>query len=100
MSFPATRHHRYRSSPAMRELLQETHIRIKDLVMPLFINEGIATPIEIKSMPGIYQIPLSSVAKEASEIYSLGILAVILFGVPEKKDAQGSGAYRDDGVIQ
>lgn len=100
MSFPVTRHHRYRSTPAMRAILQETHVRATDLVMPIFVNENISAPIEIKSMPGIYQLPLSGVAKEATEIFGLGIPAVILFGIPKNKDAKGSGAFAQEGVVQ
>ncbi len=87
--FPEIRLRRLRKGK-IRDLVRETTLSVDDLVMPIFVNENIDSPVEISSMPGIYNFPLSEVAKEAKEIADLGIPAVILFGVPAFKDAEGS----------
>ena len=80
--------------------MRETTLSLDDLVQPIFVNETIESPIEISSMPGVYSCPLSEVVYEAKEIAELGILAVILFGVPAFKDAEGSSSYGETDVIQ
>lgn len=80
--------------------MRETTLSVDDLVQPIFVNETIDSAIEIPSMPGIYNIPLSEVVNEAKEIAELGIPAVIIFGVPTFKDAEGSSAYGEIDVVQ
>lgn len=80
--------------------MRETTLSVDDLVQPIFVNETIDSAIEIPSMPGIYNIPLSEVVNEAKEIAELGIPAVIIFGVPAFKDAEGSSAYGEIDVVQ
>jgi porphobilinogen synthase len=98
--FPASRPRRLRATPALRRLVRETSLSVDHLVAPLFVKEGIGEPAPIVSMPGQVQHTLESLRKEAAEIASLGIPAVILFGIPAHKDAAGSGADREDGVVQ
>ena len=83
-----------------RSLVSETALDVKDLICPVFVDETITEPVEIKSMPGYFRQPLSMVADEAACILELGIPAVILFGIPEKKDETGSHAYGDNDIIQ
>lgn len=97
--FPITRMRRLRSS-RFRPLVSETGLDIKDLICPVFVDETIAEPVEINSMPGYYRYPVSGVADEAACISELGIPAIILFGIPEKKDETGTHAWGDDDVVQ
>ncbi len=90
---------RLRSSK-FRPLISETTLDVKDLICPVFVDETITKPVEINSMPGYFRQPLSMIADEAACISELGIPAIILFGIPEKKDETGSHAYGDDDVIQ
>jgi porphobilinogen synthase len=99
-TFPAWRARRLRRTPALRRLVAETALSIDDLVAPLFVKEGIDEPQPIPSMPGQSQHTLESLRKEVAEIAALGIPGVILFGVPAGKDARGSGADADDGIVQ
>ena len=80
--------------------MRETTLSLDDLIQPIFVNETIDSAIEISSMPGVCSFPLSEVAKEAKEIAELGIPAVILFGVPAFKDAEGSSSYGEIDVVQ
>jgi len=98
--FPTTRPRRLRSTPALRELLAETHVRTADLVAPLFVREGIDEPVPIASLPGVVQHSRDSVRHEVAQLAALGVRGVILFGVPEHKDAIGSGAFDPDGIVQ
>ena len=98
--FPLTRLRRLRNSQPLRDLVSETKLSIDSFIYPLFISEEIATPKEISAMPGINQWTVGTVAKEAERIYKLGIPAVLLFGIPKKKDSVGSEAYNKSGVIQ
>jgi porphobilinogen synthase len=98
--FPAARPRRLRATPALRRLVRETTLAVDDLVAPLFVKEGIAEPQPIPSMPGHVQHTLESLRKEAAEVAALGIPAVILFGIPATKDAVGSAADREDGIVQ
>ena len=90
---------RLRSS-RFRPLVRETTLDVKDLICPVFVDETITKPVEINSMPGYFRQPLSMIADEAASISELGIPAIILFGIPEKKDETGSHAYGDNDVIQ
>ena len=98
--FPAARSRRLRATPALRRLVREATLGVDDLVAPLFVKEGIADPQPIASMPGQFQHTLESLRKEVAEIARLGIPAVVLFGIPASKDAHGSGADREDGIVQ
>ena len=94
------RHRRLRSSAAMRALVKETYLHKEDLIYPLFVIEGDNIKNEVASMPGVFQFSLDNLATEIDEIVELGIQAVILFGLPAEKDAVGSGAYHDHGIVQ
>jgi porphobilinogen synthase len=89
-----------RRTPALRRLVAETRLGVDDLVAPLFVREGVDEPVPIPSLPGIVQHSRSSLRREVAELADLGIDAVILFGVPATKDAEGSGASDPDGVVQ
>ncbi len=84
----------------MRDLLSETHVRVDDLIAPLFVREGIDQPIPITSLPGVFQHTRDSLRSEVAGLAASGIKSIILFGVPEQKDAVGSGAYDSDGIVQ
>jgi porphobilinogen synthase len=98
--FPDVRLRRLRRTPAIRDLFQETHLSVKDLIAPVFLEEGLKRPQEIGSMPDIKRFPLSALAKEVGEMSDLGIRAVILFGIPSEKDGEGSSAFDDRGIVQ
>src|SRR3954449_6528800 len=100
MSFPQHRLRRLRRTPAMRRLVAETHLRVDDLVAPLFVREGITEPQPIASLPGVVQHTRESLRKEVAELAALGVPAVILFGVPATKDAIGSEAWNPSGIVQ
>lgn len=98
--FPEVRMRRLRTHPKLRDLVRETHLRPDDFILPLFVRYGENQRVEISSMPGHAQLTVDLLAEEVAEVESLGIPAVILFGIPEHKDAVGSGAYDDDGIVQ
>ena len=98
--FPAGRPRRLRGSRVLRELVREHELSRRDLVAPLFVKEGIGEPVTIASMPGHAQHSLESLRKEAAELAGLGIPALLLFGIPADKDAEGSQAWAPDGIIQ
>ncbi len=98
--FPAVRLRRLRRTPALRELVQETRLSVKDFIYPLFIVEGHGIRQEIESMPGQYRWSLDLLPAEVEAVARLGIRAVLLFGIPERKDEVGSGAWAEDGIIQ
>ncbi len=100
MSFPERRLRRLRRTPALRRLVAETRVTVDDLVAPLFVKEGIDSPEPIPSMPGVAQHSQESLRKEVRALCDLGIPAVMLFGVPARKDARGSQADAPDGVVQ
>ena len=91
------RHRRLRQSAAMRSLVREHHLRVEDLIYPLFVAEGNDIKKEVSSMPGVYQLSLDHLMEEVEEIVSLGIKAVLLFGIPLEKDEVGSQAYHTTG---
>ena len=91
---------RLRQTPTLRRLVAETNLTVDDLVAPLFVREGIDDPQPIESLPGVVQHTQDSLAAEAERLAGLGIPAVILFGMPVHKDAEGSEAWSPDGVIQ
>ena len=100
MSFPQRRLRRLRRTPALRRLVAETVLGVDDLVAPLFVREGIDEPQPIASLPGVVQHTRESLRKEVAELKELGVPALILFGVPSRKDAEGSGASDPDGIVQ
>ena len=100
MSFPQRRLRRLRRTPALRRLVAETRLSVDDLIVPLFVREGIDHPQEISSLPGVFQHTRESLRKEVHELADMGVPAVILFGVPAHKDAEGSGAWDPDGIVQ
>jgi porphobilinogen synthase len=98
--FPAVRLRRLRRTPALRELVRETHLSVKDFIYPLFITEGRGIRQEIESMPGQYRWSLDLLPAEVEAVARLGVRAVLLFGIPDHKDEVGSGAWAEDGIIQ
>ncbi|HZC98846.1 MAG TPA: porphobilinogen synthase [Actinomycetes bacterium] len=98
--FPASRPRRSRRTAALRGLVRETDLSRRDLAAPLFVKEGIGEPVPISSMPGHYQHTLESLRKEAAELAGLGVPALLLFGIPAVKDAEGSQAWAPDGIVQ
>ena len=100
MAFPQSRPRRLRQSPAMRELVAEVHLGVKDLVSPLFVREGISSAQPIMSLPGVVQHTLDSLRSEVVQLAELGVPAVILFGIPSVKDEVGSGAFDPAGIVQ
>ena len=91
---------RLRRTKAMRRLVADTTVTVDDLVAPVFVREGIRDPAPIATMPGVVQHTLDSLVVEAKHLVQLGIPGLVLFGVPEAKDAQGSGASDTDGIAQ
>jgi porphobilinogen synthase len=91
---------RLRRSPALRNLVRETHLTIHDFILPLFVSEKLEQHRPVASMPGVFQLPVKEVVDEARRAQDLGLQAILLFGIPERKDEQASGAYAEDGVIQ
>ena len=100
MFFPEYRARRLRRNEALRSMVRETFLRPEDLIYPMFSAFGKNIRKEILSMPGIYQQSIEHIVTEAREVYELGIPAVILFGIPEEKDALGQDAYAENGIIQ
>ena len=100
MAFPQSRPRRLRQSPAMRELVAEVRLGVKDLVAPLFVREGISSAQPITSLPGVVQHTLDSLRSEVVQLAELGVPAVILFGIPSVKDEFGSGAFDPAGIVQ
>ncbi len=98
--FPATRLRRLRQHPRLREMVRESTLAVDDLILPLFVRTGRGVRQPISSMPGHAQMSVDLLASEVCEIEGLGIPAVILFGIPEHKDAIGSASWDDDGVVQ
>lgn len=98
--FPQRRLRRLRRTPALRRMVAETILTPNDLIAPLFVREGIRDPQPIASIPGVSQHTIASLRQEVRELVGLGVPAVILFGVPERKDAEGSGASDPDGIVQ
>jgi porphobilinogen synthase len=100
MSFPQQRPRRLRRTAAFRELVRETELAPRHLIAPLFVKEGITEPLPIASMPGHAQHTVESLRKEAREIASKGVIAFVLFGIPERKDPEGSEAWNPAGIGQ
>ena len=100
MTFPESRPRRLRRTPALRSLVRETTLDAGDLIAPLFVKQGIDDPAAIASMPGQFQHTIESLRKESVELAESGVRAFMLFGVPERKDPEGSEAWSPDGIAQ
>jgi porphobilinogen synthase len=100
MAFPQTRLRRLRSSPALRGLVRETDLRAGQLVLPLFVSETTAGREDIAAMPGVQRLSIAQAVQEAAAAAGLGLAAVLLFGLPAAKDAEGSAAWEEEGVVQ
>jgi porphobilinogen synthase len=100
VAFPDKRLRRLRRTPALRRLIAETRLGIDDLIAPLFVREGIEMPQPVESLPGIIQHTRSSLVDEVKELRNIGIPGVIIFGIPEEKDAVGSQAWNPQGIVQ
>src|SRR6266852_4326839 len=100
MAFPATRMRRLRSTETLRSLVRETRLTPESLVYPMFICPGSEIRKEVGSMPGVCNLSVDEAVKDARQTHALGVPAVILFGLPEKKDEVATGAWVDDGIVQ
>ncbi|CAN5181294.1 porphobilinogen synthase [soil metagenome] len=100
MAFPATRLRRLRATPVLRDLVRETRLHPADMILPLFVQAGDTRRTPIGSLPGIDRLSISAAVEEAGEAAALGLPAVLLFGIPDHKDAAGTGAYDDEGIVQ
>ena len=98
--FPVSRPRRLRQSPALRRLVCETRLSVEQLVLPLFARSGKRLRREIDAMPGVFQLSPDEVVREAARAHALGVPAVLLFGIPDNKDAKASGAYAKNGIVQ
>lgn len=98
--FPINRPRRLRQHPQLRRMVRETLVTANDLIYPLFAVPGTSVAKEVSSMPGVYQLSVDKIVEEAKEVYDLGIPAVILFGIPEDKDLEATGAWHDCGIVQ
>jgi len=99
-NFPIRRLRRLRKTEKIRDLVQEISLSPKDLICPIFVEEGIQTKKQIQSMPAMERLPLSDVVNEVDAIAELGIPAVMLFGIPQNKDDEGTSAFVDHGIVQ
>ena len=100
MAFPVTRLRRLRRTDQLRNLVRETRLTPDAFVYPMFVCPGEGVRKEVRSMPGVFNLSVDEVVKEAREVHSLGVPSVILFGLPDKKDEVASGAWADDGIVQ
>lgn len=100
MAFPATRMRRLRSTETLRSMVRETRLTPESFVYPMFICPGTGVRKEVGSMPGVCNLSVDEAVKEARQTHALGVPAVILFGLPEKKDETATGAWTDDGIVQ
>ncbi len=98
--FPATRLRRLRQSPALRSLVCETRLSTSQLVLPLFVRPGRKLRHPVQAMPGVFQLSPDQLVREAARAHALGVPAVLLFGIPARKDARASGAYAANGIVQ
>jgi porphobilinogen synthase len=98
--FPNHRTRRLRQSAGLRKLVGETRLSVDQLVLPLFVRAGKKSRHPINSMPGIFQLSPDELVREATKVHALGVPAVLLFGIPDKKDAKASGAFAKNGIVQ
>jgi porphobilinogen synthase len=100
MAYPERRMRRLRRTPALRRMVAETTLSTADLIAPVFVREDISAPVAIESLPGVSQHSLDSLRAEAERLAGLGIGAMVLFGIPAHKDAEGSESWNPDGIVQ
>jgi porphobilinogen synthase len=100
MSFPTVRMRRLRRTQALRDMLNQITLNPAHLIYPIFVEEGIKEPVPIKSMPSYSRLPLSMVAEEGKAALAQGVKSVLLFGIPAKKDEEGTSAYSPNGIVQ
>lgn len=100
MAFPVTRLRRLRRTAQLRDLVRETRLTPEAFVYPMFVCPGEGVRKEVRSMPGVFNLSVDEAVKEAQEVHALGVPAVILFGLPDKKDDVATGAWADDGIVQ
>lgn len=100
MTAPFKRYHSLRRTSGIREMLSETRLSPRDLMLPIFIREDITAPVAIKSMPGVFQHSVESAVSEIEDAYSLGIRSILLFGIPRHKDPHGTAAWNPQGGVQ
>jgi porphobilinogen synthase len=100
LSFPTVRMRRLRRTAAMRDMLNQVHLQPSNLIYPIFVDENIKKPVPIKSMPGYSRLPIAQVVDEGKQALAQGVKSVILFGIPSKKDEEGTSAFAKAGVIQ
>jgi porphobilinogen synthase len=100
MAFPVTRLRRLRRTSQLRDLVRETRLSPEAFVYPMFVCPGEGVRKEVRSMPGVFNLSVDEAVKEAQEVHSLGVPAVILFGLPDQKDDVATGAWADDGIVQ
>jgi len=98
--FPVQRPRRLRQSESLRRMVRENLLTASDLIYPLFAVPGSGVAKEVKSMPGVYQLSVDKIVEEAKEVYDLGIPSIILFGIPDDKDTEATGAWHDCGIVQ
>ncbi|MFX3634921.1 MAG: porphobilinogen synthase [Candidatus Pristimantibacillus sp.] len=100
MTFPIVRHRRLRQTAAIRSLVRETVLSVNDFIYPIFVTYGTDIKDEIVSMPGVYHFSMDRLEEEIQEVTAAGIQAIMLFGVPEHKDAEGTSAFDQHGIVQ
>jgi porphobilinogen synthase len=100
MSFPITRHRRLRRTAGIRSLIRETMLTSNDFIYPVFVTHGENVKEEISSLPGVYHYSLDRLREEIEDIVASGLASVLVFGIPETKDAIGSSAFANDGIVQ
>jgi len=100
MYFPIYRPRRLRATESLRAMIRENHLRVEDLIYPMFVRPGQGEARPIASMPGVFQFSVDRLVEEVKEVSTLGIPAIILFGIPEHKDEMGTEAYAEDGIVQ
>jgi porphobilinogen synthase len=100
MSFPTVRMRRLRKTAALREMLNQVNLQPRNLIYPIFVDEGIRKPVAIESMPGYSRLPISQVADEGKQALAQGVKSVLLFGIPSKKDETATSAFAKEGVVQ
>ena len=98
--FPTHRPRRLRTTAQLRQMVRETTLTVNDFIYPLFAVPGSSVAQEVKSMPGVYQLSVDKIVEEAKEVYDLGIPSIILFGIPDTKDNDATGAWHDCGIVQ
>src|SRR5271170_6482140 len=98
--FPIARPRRLRTSPALRRLVAETSLNVSQLVLPLFARSGRKLRRPVDAMPGVFQLSPDEIVREASAAHAVGVPAILLFGIPDKKDAKATGAYARNGIVQ